>query len=59
LEYRHRQYLIPKTLIGGIKMSDIKMQIEVLQNVIYHSCYYTLNQVSEAKRLLKILEASK
>jgi hypothetical protein len=40
-------------------MSDIKMQIEVLQNVIYHSCYYTLNQVSEAKRLLKALEASK
>jgi hypothetical protein len=40
-------------------MTDIKMQIELLQNVIYHSCYYTLAQVYEAEQLLKSLESEK
>lgn len=29
--------------------------VEYLQNVIYHHSYYSLSQVSEAKRQLKLL----
>jgi hypothetical protein len=32
------------------------LEIEILQNVIYHSCYYTLAQVYEAERALKLLQ---
>ena len=38
-------------------MTDIKLQIEILQNVIYHSCYYTLAQVHEAEQALKLLQS--
>lgn len=33
------------------------MQIEVYQNVVYHSGYYTLAQVYHAERMLKELGA--
>jgi hypothetical protein len=33
------------------------MQIEIYQNVVYHSCYYTLAQVYHAECMLKKLVA--
>ena len=35
-------------------MSVLKLQIELWQNIVYHSCYYTLNQVDHAKKMLKL-----
>jgi hypothetical protein len=35
-------------------MTVSKLQIELWQNIVYHSCYYTLNQVDHAKKMIKL-----